>query len=135
MTCGSNCRHHRGVSSQVVVQVRDEVGDGAFRRLAHKVDLELLARVANRTARRRPGSSTAPRWTGSSNAPHSAWASSAEPILLMRLLALGMKPSRVGEILKAVYEQQMTTGDEAGRTIAASAADQRRIKSPRHRRR
>ena len=27
-------------------KVRDEVGDGAFRRLAHKVDLELLARVA-----------------------------------------------------------------------------------------
>ena len=27
-------------------KVRDEVGDGAFRRLAHKVDLELLARLA-----------------------------------------------------------------------------------------
>src|SRR4029079_14881409 len=27
-------------------KVRTEVGDGAFRRLAHKVDLELLARVA-----------------------------------------------------------------------------------------
>ena len=27
-------------------KVRDEVGDGAFRRLAQKVDLELLARVA-----------------------------------------------------------------------------------------
>ena len=27
-------------------KVRDEVGDGAFRRLAQKVDLELLARLA-----------------------------------------------------------------------------------------
>ena len=37
-------------------KVRDEVGDGAFRRLAHKVDLELLARVAKSDCEgRRPG--------------------------------------------------------------------------------
>src|SRR5207248_2004142 len=37
-------------------KVRDEVGDGAFRRLAHKVDLELLARVAKSDCEgRKPG--------------------------------------------------------------------------------
>jgi hypothetical protein len=36
-------------------KVRDQVGDGAFRRLAQKVDLELLARVAASDCRGRPG--------------------------------------------------------------------------------
>jgi tRNA nucleotidyltransferase (CCA-adding enzyme) len=101
---------------------RTEVGDGAFRRLAHKVDLELLARVAKSDCQgRQPGvfDCTAMDWfleraraLGVSNRP-------PEPILLGRhLLALGVKPGpRVGEILKAVYEQQMdgavTTVDEA----------------------
>jgi tRNA nucleotidyltransferase (CCA-adding enzyme) len=107
---------------------RNEVGDGAFRRLAHKVDLELLARVAKSDCQgRQPGrfDCTAMDWfleraraLGVSNRP-------PEPILLGRhLLALGVKPGpRVGEILKAVYEQQMdgavTNVDEA---IAAAAA-------------
>ncbi len=101
---------------------RNEVGDGAFRRLAHKVDLELLARVAKSDCQgRRPGTfdCTAMDWfleraraLGVSRRP-------PEPILLGRhLLALGVKPGpRVGEILKAVYERQMdgqvTTLDEA----------------------
>ncbi len=107
---------------------RNEVGDGAFRRLAHKVDLELLARVAKSDCQgRQPGTfdCTAMDWfleraraLGVSNRP-------PEPILLGRhVLALGVKPGpRVGEILKAVYEQQMdgavTNVDEA---IAAAAA-------------
>jgi tRNA nucleotidyltransferase (CCA-adding enzyme) len=106
---------------------RNEVGDGAFRRLAHKVDLELLARVAKSDCQgRQPGrfDCTAMDWfleraraLGVSKRP-------PEPILLGRhLLALGVKPGpRVGEILKAVYEQQMdgvvTNVDEA---IAAAA--------------
>src|SRR5262249_60362397 len=37
-------------------KVRDDVGDGAFRRLAHKVDLELLGRVARSDCEgRKPG--------------------------------------------------------------------------------
>jgi hypothetical protein len=36
-------------------KVRDEVGDGAFRRLAQKVDLELLARLAEADCSGRPG--------------------------------------------------------------------------------
>ena len=103
-------------------KVRDEVGDGAFRRLAHKVDLELLARVAvSDCLGREPGrfDCRAMEWflerarvLGVEHRPPA-------PILLGRhLLALGLKPGpRVGEILKAVYERQMdgtvTTLDEA----------------------
>jgi tRNA nucleotidyltransferase (CCA-adding enzyme) len=93
-------------------KVRDEVGDGAFRRLAHKVDLELLARLAKADCLgREPGSfdCTAMDWfldrargLGVEHRPPA-------PILLGRhVLALGVQPGpRVGEILKGVYEQQM----------------------------
>ncbi len=103
-------------------KVRDEVGDGAFRRLAHKVDLELLARVAKSDCLgREPGAfdCTAMDWfleraraLGVEHRPPAT-------ILMGRhLLALGLKPGpRVGEILKSVYEQQMdgkvTTIEEA----------------------
>ena len=93
-------------------KVRDEVGDGAFRRLAHKVDLELLARLAKSDCEgRSPGrfDCSAMDWfldrargLGVEHRP-------PVPILLGRhVLALGLTPGpRVGEILKAVYEQQM----------------------------
>jgi tRNA nucleotidyltransferase (CCA-adding enzyme) len=93
-------------------KVRDEVGDGAFRRLAQKVDLELLARLAKADCLgRSPGSfdCTAMDWflerARSLGVEHRA----PDPILLGRhLLALGLKPGpRVGAILKAVYEQQL----------------------------
>jgi tRNA nucleotidyltransferase (CCA-adding enzyme) len=103
-------------------KVRDEVGDGAFRRLAQKVDLELLARVARSDCEgRRPGQfdCSAMEWfldrarrLGVEHRP-------PPPILLGRhLLALGLRPGpRIGEILKAVYEHQLdgsiTTLDEA----------------------
>ena len=93
-------------------KAKDEVGDGAFRRLAHKVDLELLARLAKADCEgRRPGrfDCSAMDWflerarlLGVAHRPPA-------PILLGRhLLALGVRPGpRVGEILKAVYEQQL----------------------------
>jgi len=93
-------------------KVRDEVGDGAFRRLAQKVDLELLARLAKADCLgRAPGQfdCSAMEWflqrARSLGVEHRAPA----PILLGRhLLALGLPPGpRVGEILKAVYEQQL----------------------------
>ena len=93
-------------------KVRDQVGNGAFRRLAHKVDLELLARVATSDCLgREPGrfDCTAMGWflerARSLGVEHRPPA----PILLGRhLLELGLKPGpRVGEILKAIYEQQM----------------------------
>ena len=103
-------------------KVRDEVGDGAFRRLAHKVDLELLARVAKSDCEgRRPGTfdCSAMDWFLDRARSLGVQHRPPEPILLGRhLLALGLKPGpRVGELLKAVYEQQLdghvTTLEEA----------------------
>jgi tRNA nucleotidyltransferase (CCA-adding enzyme) len=93
-------------------KVRGQVGDGAFRRLAHKVDLELLARLARADCLgRSPGTfdCTAMDWflerARSLGGEHRAPA----PILLGRhLLALGLQAGpRVGEILKVVHEQQL----------------------------
>jgi len=93
-------------------KVRDEVGDSAFRRLAQKVDLELLARLAKADCLgREPGifNCEAMDWflgraqgLGVEHRPPA-------PILLGRhVLQLGLPPGpRVGEILKAVYEQQL----------------------------
>jgi tRNA nucleotidyltransferase (CCA-adding enzyme) len=103
-------------------KVKDEVGDGAFRRLAAKVDLELLARVAKSDCEgRKPGAfdCTAMDWFLERARALGVEHRPPAPILLGRhLLALGMRPGpRVGEILKAVYEQQMdgtvTNLDEA----------------------
>jgi len=103
-------------------KVRDEVGDGAFRRLAHKVDLELLARVAvSDCLGREPGrfDCRAMEWFLERARALGVEHRPPAPILLGRhLLALGLKPGpRVGKILKAVYERQMdgtvTTLDEA----------------------
>ena len=93
-------------------KVRDEVGDGAFRRLAQKVDLELLARVAKSDCEgRKPGQfdCTAMDWFLERARRLGVEHRAPEPLLLGRhLLAIGMQPGpRVGAILKAVYEQQM----------------------------
>jgi tRNA nucleotidyltransferase (CCA-adding enzyme) len=92
-------------------KVRGEVSDGAFRRLAQKVDLELLARLAAADCRGRPGDfdCTAMEWfvgrARSLGVEHAA----PKPILLGRhLLDLGLTPGpRVGRILREVYERQM----------------------------
>lgn len=87
------------------------VSDGAFRRLAQKVDLELLARVAKSDCLGRGGAFDCSsmdwfleraRQLGVEHAPPA-------PILLGRhLLAAGVKPGpRMGEILRAVYERQL----------------------------
>jgi tRNA nucleotidyltransferase (CCA-adding enzyme) len=93
-------------------KVRDEVGDGAFRRLAQKVDLELLARLAKADCLgRAPGTfdCSAMDWFLERARSIGAHTGPPEPILLGRhLLALGLEPGpRVGHILKAVYEEQL----------------------------
>jgi tRNA nucleotidyltransferase (CCA-adding enzyme) len=87
------------------------VSDGAFRRLAQKVDLELLARVAKADCMGRGG--------GFDCSPHDWFLERARqlgvehappaPIVLGRhLLALGMQPGpRIGEVLRAIYERQL----------------------------
>jgi tRNA nucleotidyltransferase (CCA-adding enzyme) len=106
------------------------VGDGAFRRLAQKVDLELLGRVAASDCLGRTGQFDCSgiawfveraRALGVEHAP-------PDPIVKGRhLLALGVEPGpRMGEILRRIYEQQLdgqiTTLDEglqAAREIAS----------------
>jgi len=109
-------------------KVRDEVGDGAFRRLAHKVDLELLARVAKSDCEgREPGrfDCSAMDWFLERARALGVEHRPAPPMLLGRhVLALGVKPGpRVGEVLKAVYEQQMD-GTIASLDDAIAAAKQ-----------
>jgi tRNA nucleotidyltransferase (CCA-adding enzyme) len=103
-------------------KVRDEVGDGAFRRLAQKVDLELLARLARSDCEgRAPGrfDCSAMEWFVARARAIGADKGPPPPMLLGRhVLALGVTPGpRVGQILKAVYEQQLdgaiTTLDDA----------------------
>ena len=87
------------------------VSDGAFRRLAQKVDLELLARVAKADCMGRGGGfdCSAHDWflerarqLGVEHAP-------PKPLVLGRhLLELGMKPGpRMGEVLREIYERQL----------------------------
>jgi tRNA nucleotidyltransferase (CCA-adding enzyme) len=82
-------------------KTRDQIGDGAFRRLAAKVDLELLARVAKADCLGR---------TGNFDCSAMDWFldRARELVLGRHLLALGLKPGpRIGEILRAIYEQQL----------------------------
>ena len=93
-------------------KVRDEVGDGAFRRLAQKVDLELLARLAKADCLgRSPGNfdCSAMDWFLERARMLGVEHRAPAPILLGRhLLELGLTPGpRMGEILRAVYEQQL----------------------------
>lgn len=90
---------------------KDTVTDGAFRRLAQKVDLELLVRFARADCHGRAGTfdCSAMDWfierARSLGVEHKPPA----PILLGRhLLDLGVAPGpRMGEILRAVYELQL----------------------------
>ena len=102
-------------------KTKDMVKDGAFRRLAQKVDLELLARFARADCTGRTGTfdCSGIDWfierARSLGVEHKAPA----PILLGRhLIELGVAPGPgMGEILRAVYELQLdgavTSLDEA----------------------
>jgi tRNA nucleotidyltransferase (CCA-adding enzyme) len=92
-------------------KVRDEVGDGAFRRLAQKVDLELLARLAAADCVGRAGTfdCTAMTWFVERARALGVEHEAPKPLLLGRhLIALGLKPGPdVGRILRQVYERQL----------------------------
>ena len=117
-------------------KAQETVKDGAFRRLAQRVDLELLTRFARADCHGRTGTfdCSAMDWfierartLGVEHRPPS-------PILMGRhLLEMGLTPGpRMGEILKAVYEQQLdgavTTLEEA--QAAARVADRRAELTP-----
>jgi tRNA nucleotidyltransferase (CCA-adding enzyme) len=102
-------------------KVRNEVGDGAFRRLAQKVDLELLARLARADCAGRTGEfdCSAMEWfLGRARALGVEHRAPPRLLLGRHLLALGVRPGpTMGAILKDVYERQLdgevTTLDQA----------------------
>jgi tRNA nucleotidyltransferase (CCA-adding enzyme) len=97
---------------------RDEVGDGAFRRLARKCELDLLCRVAkadslgrnaDNVPREKWFTAEAQEWFIARARELDVTSGAPAPILLGRhLLEFGLEPGpRIGEITKAVYEMQL----------------------------
>jgi len=97
---------------------RDEVGDGAFRRLARKCELDLLYRVAKADSlgrnadwvpREKWYGSEAQEWFIQRARELAVEQQPPAPILLGRhVLEMGLEPGpRVGEITKAVYDLQL----------------------------
>jgi tRNA nucleotidyltransferase (CCA-adding enzyme) len=97
---------------------REEVGDGAFRRLARKCELDLLYRVAKADSlgrnadwvpREKWYDSAAQEWFIVRARDLEVESKAPSPLLLGRhLLEMGVEPGpRVGEITRAVYEMQL----------------------------
>jgi tRNA nucleotidyltransferase (CCA-adding enzyme) len=109
-------------------KAQDTVRDGAFRRLAQRVDLELLARFARADCHGRKGTfdCSAMDWFIERARTLGVEHRPPGPVLLGRhLLQMGLPPGpRLGEILKAVYEQQL---DGAVTTLAEAEAAAREI--------
>jgi tRNA nucleotidyltransferase (CCA-adding enzyme) len=118
-------------------RARDEVTDGAFRRLARGCELELLYRVAKADSlgrnapwvpRERWFTSDAQDWFIERARELSVERKAPAPILLGRhLLEMGLEPSpRVGEVTRAVYEMQL---DNRVRTLEEAKAAARELLS------
>ena len=121
-------RHH--LKPGMFYRVKDELGDGAFRRLARKVEPDLLYRVAKADSLGR-NAPWIPKDKHFDAAPEEWFIEkirkldiekdAPKPILMGRhLIELGLAPSsKFGEIINAVYEKQMDgeieTLDEAKR--------------------
>ena len=92
-------------------KVREELTDGAFRRLALKVDMELLARLAKADCFGRAGDfdCSAMDWFLDRARALGVEHKPPPPMLMGRhLLELGVEPGPgMGEVLKAVYEMQL----------------------------
>ena len=112
--------HH--LKPGMLYKVREQLTDGAFRRLSQKANLELLARVAKSDCLGRvPGQfdCSAMDWFLDRARELGVDRSPPKPLLLGRhLLELGMKPGpEMGVVLKQIYEKQLdgeiTTLEEA----------------------
>jgi tRNA nucleotidyltransferase (CCA-adding enzyme) len=111
-----------------------KAGDGAFRRLAQKVDLELLARVAKADCEGRGGGfdCSAMDWFVERARALGVEHEAPKPLVLGRhLLQIGMTPGpAIGQVLKEVYERQLdgtvTTFDDA-LALAQQLVNDRRL--------
>ena len=135
------------VRSQVVALVRDhlkpgelyrlreEVGDGAFRRLARRCELDLLYRVAKADSlgrnadwvpREKWYDAQAQEWFIARATELEITERAPAPILMGRhLLEMGLKPSPLmGEITRAVYEMQL---DGRVKTLEEAKAEAERM--------
>ncbi|HET9468286.1 MAG TPA: HD domain-containing protein [Vicinamibacterales bacterium] len=102
--------HH--LKPGMLYKVREELTDGAFRRLSQKANLELLARVAKSDCLgRAPGhfDCSAMDWFLARARELGVDRSPPKPLVLGRhLLELGMKPGpEMGVVLKQIYEKQL----------------------------
>lgn len=99
-------------------RLRDEITDGAFRRLARRCELDLLYRVAKADSlgrnapwvpRERWFTAEAQDWFIRRARELAVEQKPPEPLLMGRhLLEMGLRPSpRVGQITRAVYEMQL----------------------------
>ena len=90
---------------------RERVGDGAFRRLARKLEPELLYRVSRADCRGRTGefSTEAQEWFIHRVRSLGVERKPPAPLLMGRhLLAMGLQPGPlIGRITRAVYEMQL----------------------------
>ncbi len=133
-------RYHLKPGEFYKVEQKNPVGDGAFRRLARKVEPDLLYRVAKADSLGRNPDWLPPEKRFGSEAQE--WfiervrglqieKKAPEPILMGRhLIELGLKPSpKFREILDAVYELQLdgkVTGLDAAITEAERLIQQKR---------
>jgi tRNA nucleotidyltransferase (CCA-adding enzyme) len=110
------------------------VGDGAYRRLAQKVDLELLARVAKADCEGRGPGFDCSAMDAFLQRARALGVEHAAPDPLVKgrhLLELGVRPGpAVGEVLRQVYERQLdgTVADfDAAMALAREIARERRL--------
>ena len=118
--------HH--LAPNAFYKSKTPVGDGAFRRLAQKVDLELLARVAKSDCLGRTGNfdCSGIDWFLERARALGVEHAAPEPIVKGRhLLDLGMRPGPdVGRVLRQIYERQL---DGRVATLAEGLAAAREI--------
>jgi tRNA nucleotidyltransferase (CCA-adding enzyme) len=106
------------------------VGDGAFRRLAQKVNLELLARVAQSDCEGRLGNFDCSGIGWFLDRARALGVEHQPPAPIVRgrdLIALGVAPGpAMGELLRAIYEQQLdgrVASLDEGLTLARALLD------------
>ena len=109
-------------------------GDGAYRRLAQKVDLELLARIAKADCEGRGGGFDCTAMDQFLERARRLGVEHAPPAPLVKgrhLLEIGVKPGpAIGDVLRQVYERQLegtVTDFDAAFALAQEIARERKL--------